>query len=81
MWRGNPVDGYYDTRWLTGICSVQAKVQVLVLKATWHWDNNSSIVYDPLGETGRTPLYAVLTSAWGSVESDHMFSHISWDST
>ena len=75
MWRGNPVDGYYDTLWLTGICSAQAKVEGIVLKAkvegivlkaTWHWHSDSSIVYGRLGEPGRTPLYVVLPSAWGS---------------
>jgi hypothetical protein len=73
VWRGKPVDGYYDARWLTRICSFQAKVEGVVLKATWHWDSNSSIVYDPLEEPGRTPLYDVLPSAWGSVEGDLCF--------
>ena len=41
MLRGNPIDGYYDTRWLTGIYSAQAKIESIVLKATWHLDINT----------------------------------------
>ena len=32
-----------------------------------------SVVNDPLGQPGRTPLYVGLPSAWGSVEGDLMF--------
>ena len=81
MWRGTPVDGYYDTRYLTGICSAQARVEGVVLKDTWHLDSNSGIAYDPPGEPDCTPLYVDLPSAWGSVEGDCIFPHISWDST
>jgi hypothetical protein len=30
---GYTVEGYYDTRWLTGLWSTQAKVEGIVLKA------------------------------------------------
>jgi len=44
----------------------------IVLQAAWHWDRNSNVISDPLGEPGSTPLYAGLPSAWGCMESDHM---------
>jgi hypothetical protein len=31
------VEGFYDTRWLTGLWSTQAKVEGIVPKAAWHW--------------------------------------------
>ena len=42
-------------------------------KAAWRWGRDSSVVNDPLGEPGRTPLYVGLPSAWGSVDGDLMF--------
>ena len=74
MQRVYPVEGYYDTCWLTGLWSTQSKVEGIVLKAAWHWCSDSSVVNDPLGEPGRTPLYLGLPSAWGSVHGDYMFS-------
>ena len=79
MWRGYPVEGYYDTRWLTRFWSAQAKVEGIVLKAAWHWSSDSGVVNEPLGEPGLTPLYVGLPSTWGSVNSDHMFSPLSWE--
>ena len=38
-----------------------------------HWGRDSSVVNDPLGEPGHTPLYVGLPSAWGSVGGDLMF--------
>ena len=35
-----------------------------MLKAAWHWSRDRSVVNDPLGETGCTPLYAGLLSVW-----------------
>jgi len=52
--REHPVEGYYDTRWLTGLWSTQAKVEGIVLKAAWHWGSDSCAINDQLGETGRT---------------------------
>ena len=65
MWRGHCVEGYYDTRWLTGLWSTQAKVEDIVPNAAWHWVTDSSVVNDPRGEPGRTPLHLGLPSAWG----------------
>ena len=70
---GTSVEGYYDTRWLTGLWSAQAKMQGIVLKAARHWDSNISVVNDPFGEPGRTTLYVGLQSMWGSVDGDHIF--------
>jgi hypothetical protein len=61
------------TRWLTGLWSTQAKVEGIVLKAAWHWGRDWSVVNDPLGEPGRTPLYVGLLSTCGSVDDDQMF--------
>ena len=42
--------------------------------------SNSSVVNDPLGEPGCTPLYVGLLSTWGSGDGDHVcFPHISWE--
>ena len=73
MWRGYPVKGYYDTCWLTGLWSTQAKAEGIMLKAAWHWGSDSSGVNNPLGEPGSTPLYVSLLSVWGSLEGDHVF--------
>jgi len=73
MWSGYPVEGYYDTCWLTGLWSTQTKVEGIVLKAVWHWGNDSSVVNNPFGEPCHTPLYVGLLSTWASVDSDSMF--------
>ena len=72
MWRVYPDEGYYDKRWVTGFWYNQAKVEGIVLKAAWHWGSDSSVINDPSGEPGHTPLYVGLLSAWGSVNGDHM---------
>jgi len=79
LWRAYPDEGFYDTCWLTGLWSTQAKVEGNVLKAAWHCGSYSSVVNDPLGEPGRTPLYVGLPSAWGSVwQWPIVFPHFSW---
>jgi len=70
-----------NTRWLRGLCSTQAKVEVIVLKAAWHWDNDSSDTNDTLGEPGRTTLHIILPSAWGSMDLDRVFSPILWEAS
>ena len=67
MWVRYPVEGYYDTLWLTGHWFTQAKVEDIVLKAAWHWCSDRSVANDHLGEPG-------LPSAWGFVDGDRMFS-------
>jgi hypothetical protein len=47
-----------------------------VPKAAWHWGSDSSVINDPLGEQGRTPLCVGLLSSWGSVDGDLMFFSI-----
>jgi len=74
VWRGYPDEGYYHTRWLTGLWSTQAKVEGIVMQDAWHWGSDSRDVNDPLGESDRTPLYVGLSPAWGSVNGDRMFS-------
>ena len=44
-----------------------------MLKAAWQWDSDSSVVNDPLGEPGRTPLYVGLPYVWGSMDGDDDF--------
>jgi len=75
LWRVYPDGGCYDTRWLTGLWSTQAKVEGIVPKATRHWGRDSSVINDPLGEPGCTPLYVGIPSAWGSVDGDLVFPH------
>jgi len=67
------IGGCYNTGWLTGPWSTQAKVEGTVPKAAWHGGRDSSVVNNPLGEPGRTPLYVGFPSAWGSVDGDLMF--------
>ena len=45
----------------------------MVLKAASHWGSDSSVINDPLGEPGRTPLYVGLPSMWASMDGDRMF--------
>jgi hypothetical protein len=75
----DPVEGYCDTHWPTELWSTQAKAEGIVLEAALHWGSNSSVVNDPLGESGRIPLYVGLRSTWGSVDGDCVFPHISWE--
>ena len=70
---GHPVEGYYDTRWLTGLWSTQAKVEGIMLRDGWHWGSGGSVINDPLGEPGHTPLYVGVLSLWGSVDGDQTF--------
>jgi len=37
------------TRWLRELCSTQAKVEVILLKAAWLSDSDSSVTCDTLG--------------------------------
>ena len=64
---GIPWWGCYDTGWL---CSTQAKVEGIMLKAAWHWGRDCRVLNDPLGEPGRTTLYVGLPSTWGSADGD-----------
>ena len=79
MWRGYPVESYYDTRWLMGPWSTPVKVKGIMLKAAWHCGSDSCIVNDPLVEPGHTPLYVGLLSTWGSMDGDCMLSPLSWE--
>jgi len=69
---GNGCGGYT----LMGVASTHAKVEGIVPRAAWHWGRDSSVVNNPLGEPGHTPMYVGLPSAWGSVDGDYMFFHI-----
>jgi len=63
LWGVYPDGGCYDTRWLTGLWSTQAKVEGVVPTAAWHCGRDCGVVNDALGEPGRTPLYIGLPSA------------------
>jgi hypothetical protein len=67
------VESWYDTRWLTGLWSTQAKLEGILPRGAGHWGSDSSVVNDPHWEPGRIPLYVSLPSAWGSVDGDCMF--------
>jgi len=66
VWGEYPVEGYYDTLWLTGLWSNQARVEAIMLKAAWHWCSDSSILNDLLGEPG-------LPSLRGFMDRDRIF--------
>jgi len=68
VWKGYPVEGYYDICW-----STQAKVQDIMLRAAWHWGNDSSVINDPPEEPGHTPFYVGLLPMWSSVDGDYSF--------
>jgi len=44
-----------------------------------YWCSDSSVINLPVGEPGRTPLCVGLPSAWDSMDSDRIFSPISWE--
>jgi hypothetical protein len=46
----------FSVSWQTGHWSTQAKVEGIVLLAAWHWVSDRSVVNDPLGEPGSTPI-------------------------
>ena len=73
MWRVYPDESCHDTGWLTGLWSTQSKVEGIVLKAAWHWARDCSVLKNPHGEPGPTPLYVGLPSTWGSVDGDLIF--------
>jgi hypothetical protein len=73
VWKGYPVEGYYDICWLMWLWSTQAKVQGIVLRAAWYWDSDSSVINDPLEEPGHTPFYVGLLFTWSSVDGDRSF--------
>jgi len=73
VWRRYPVQGYYDTHWLTRLWSTQANVEGIILKAAWHWGSGSSVINNPFAEPCHTPLNVGLPSAWASMDGDRMF--------
>jgi len=62
-----------------GLWSTQAKVEVIMQKAAWHWGRDCSVINDPLGEPGRTPLYVGLPSTWGLWTVIKCFPHFFWE--
>jgi hypothetical protein len=73
VWRGYPVESYYDTLANGALVYPSQGVRYRV-KAAWNLGSDSSVINDPLGEPGHTPLYVGLPSTWGSVDGDCMFS-------
>ena len=51
-----------NTHLLTGLWSTQNHVECIRLKAAENCSNISSVINDPLGETGPNLLYGLLTS-------------------
>jgi hypothetical protein len=45
-----------------------------MLKVAWHWGSDSSVINNPLGEPGHTPMYVGLPYTWRAMDGDHMFS-------
>ena len=46
--QGSPVESYYNTCWITGHWSTQAKAEGIVLKASWLWGGDTSVITIPL---------------------------------
>ena len=72
MWTVYPDEGCYNTRWITGLWSTQAKVEGIELKAAWHLGKDCSVVNDPLGEPDNTTLYVGLPSTWCYVDVEQI---------
>ena len=49
MWRVYVDVGSHDTCCITGLWSTQAKVEVILQRAAWHWGRDSNVINDPLG--------------------------------
>jgi len=66
--------GVTTIHWLTasGLPKQKAKVDGIVPRAAWPGCSDS-VLNDPLGEPGHTPLYVGLLSMLGSVGSDLVF--------
>ena len=47
--------------------------------AVWQWGRDCSVLNDPHGEPGRTPLYVCLPPTWGSVDDDNIFPLFLWE--
>jgi hypothetical protein len=77
LWRVFPEGGCYDTCWLTGLWSTQAKVEGIMPKTAWHWGRDSNVVNDPLGEPGHTALYVGLPFGGGGLRGQrpYVFPH------
>jgi hypothetical protein len=78
VWKGYPVEGYCNKRWLMGLCSTKAIVDGIVLKAAWHWGSNSSVMNDPPGEPGCTVSYVGLLSVRGSMRAPYLETVNEW---
>ena len=72
LWRVYPDGGCYDTL-ANGALVYISQGGRWCAKGCMHWGGDSSVVNDPLGEPGHTPLYVGLPSAWVSMDGDHMF--------
>ena len=78
MWRFYPGEGCYNTGWLIGLWSTQAKVEGFVLKTAWLWGRECSVVNDTFGEPGAA-LYVGLRNTWGSVDGKTNVFLFSWE--
>jgi hypothetical protein len=62
VWRGYPVEGYYNICWLIALWSTQAKMEGIVLMAAWQWGSDSIAVNDALWDPACTPLYVAFST-------------------
>jgi hypothetical protein len=46
----------------------------ITLKDAWQWGSESTVVNNPLGKPGHTPLYVDLPATWSSMDGDCIFS-------
>ena len=56
-----------------GLWSTQDNMDIIVLKAAWHWGRDCSVKNDALVEPGCTLFYGGLLSKCTSVDGDQIF--------
>jgi len=76
VWMEYLVEGYHDTRWLTGLWSTQAKVEGTVLKAAWQLGSDTSFINVLLVEPGHTTPFCPQGAPWMVTVC---FSSILWE--
>jgi len=65
LWRVYPDESCYDTLANGTLVVYPSQVELIMPKAAWLWGRDCSVVNDPLGDPGCTPLYVDFPSNWG----------------
>ena len=78
MWRAYPDEGCYD-KLDSAALVYQSQGGRYRAQGCMTLGSDSSIVNDPLGEPGRTPMYVGLLSTWSSEDVEQVFCLFSWE--